>query len=302
MQGRVVSLDRGYPLVRTREGERRAEHAIDLVKKSDKRAAVGDFVLLSHEPGQDMLLITAIQERSSTLARCELVESVHEGAGKTKQQVLAANFDFVAIVQSLGKKPLDLNYLERQLVLAHQSQQEVVVVLTKADLARNAQEDYQAATQVAPHSSIIMRAKDDDINELVDLFSPERIGVLLGRSGVGKSTLVNSLCGKEVQMIGAVRKKDNAGRHTTVARRMVDLPGGGAVIDTPGMRALGVLGAEEGLRDTFPEISAAAATCKYRDCTHTHEPTCGVIAAVQQGKIAQRRLDSYCVLAQEVFD
>ena len=139
--GLVVSLDRGYPLVRTTRGEERAQHSIDLVKNSNIRAAVGDTVALYEEPGQDMLLITAIQPRSSLLARREVVESIHEGAGKTKEQILAANFDFVIVVQSLGRRTLDVEYLERQLVMANESNRETLVLLTKTDLAHHLQED-----------------------------------------------------------------------------------------------------------------------------------------------------------------
>ncbi|MDR2035906.1 MAG: ribosome small subunit-dependent GTPase A [Coriobacteriales bacterium] len=304
MQGLVVSLDRGYPLVRTERGEQRAQHAIDLVKNASERAAVGDIVELSGQFGQDMLQITAIHPRNSILARRELVESIHEGAGKIKEQILAVNFDFVVVVQSLGKKPLALDYLERQLVLAHESGRETLVLLTKADLALHLAEDVAAAQGAAPSSKVCCLTKTDvaALQELAALFCPGHLGVLLGRSGVGKSTLVNLLAGETKQAVASVRAKDSAGRHTTVARRLVDLPGGGAVIDTPGMRALGVLGCERGLASTFPEIEAAAGACRYRDCTHTHEPGCAVVDAVEAGNIPQRRLESYRLLAAEVHD
>lgn len=308
MQGLVVSLDRGYPLVRTSRGEERAQHAIDLVKNSDLRAAVGDVVALStSEEGstssqQTPLFITDIHERTSQLARRELVESIHDGVGKIKEQILAVNFDFVVIVQSLGKRALDLNYLERQLVMAHESDRDVLLVLTKADLAKHLDEDVAAAQALLPQGTVICRAKDDAIDEFEAAFKPSRTGVMLGRSGVGKSTLVNLLIGEEVQATGKVREKDNAGRHITVARRLVELPRGGAVIDTPGMRALGVLGAEHGLALTFDEITTTAEKCRYRDCTHTHEPGCAVMAAVDEGAISERRLSSYRELAAEVFD
>lgn len=302
MEGLVVSLDRGYPLVRTERGEERAQHAVELVKNASVRAAVGDFVELSEEPGQEMLHITAIHERASCLVRRELVESIHEGAGKVKEQVLAANFDFVAVVQSLGKRALDLDYLERQLVVANEANRQTIVILTKTDLARNVADECADAASVAPGFPILAMSKTDSLAPLIACFCPHRLGVLLGRSGVGKSTLVNLLLGEERQATGSVRSKDSAGRHTTVARRLMSLPSGGAVIDTPGMRALGVLGCELGLERTFPEITAAAATCRYRDCTHTHEPHCAVVTEVEAGALPLRRLVSYRALASEVFD
>ncbi|MCL2806901.1 MAG: ribosome small subunit-dependent GTPase A [Coriobacteriia bacterium] len=300
--GIVVSLDRGYPLVRTQHGEERAQHSIALVKNTSSRAAVGDIVELSKEPGQDMLSITAIQPRASILARRELVESIHDGAGKTKEQILAANFDYVVVVQSLGKKRLELDYLERQLVMANESNVETLVLLTKKDTACCLDEDLAAAHTAAPGCKVLCMSKHEPLDDVTSYFYSERLGVLVGRSGVGKSTLVNMLAKEDRQAVGSVRAKDSAGRHTTVARRLVDLPGGGAVIDTPGMRAIGVLGAELGLARTFPELTAVSADCYYRNCTHTHEPGCAAIAAVEAGHINNRRLASYRTLASEVFD
>jgi ribosome biogenesis GTPase len=345
--GTVVSLDRGYPLVRTPEAEVRAQHAIDLVKNVTVRAVVGDIVDLEFEAGQDTPYISHIHDRSSILVRRQVVESIHEGSGKSAEQILAANFDVVYIVQSLGKRQLDLDYLERQLVMAHQSGVEVAVLLTKLDVAKHADLDIAAAVDCAIGARVLAVSLLDDTepllltdsagvpadkklasscgtrpqaasnkssDTLVDFLSaaPESpdnnsgsvsmVGVLLGRSGVGKSTLVNRLLGEDRLETGSVRKKDSAGRHTTVARKLVYLPGGGALIDTPGLRSIGVYGAEHGLATTFAEITSAASNCRYRDCTHAHEPGCAVIEAVRSGQIPERRLISYRTLSSEVFD
>ncbi|MDR3052400.1 MAG: ribosome small subunit-dependent GTPase A [Coriobacteriales bacterium] len=338
-QGRVVSLDRGYPLVRTAQGELRAQHSIVLVKNVPLRAAVGDVVELEFPPGQDIPLIAAINERHTVLARKVLIQSKHEGSGKYEEQILAANVDIVFVVQSLGNRPLNLDYLERQLVLACQSGAEVAVVLTKADLAHHLEADVAAAQGVAAGHEVIVEsavtgiglkrvrrllaadatAKEsstapphgaprdtmpDGAESLPAATAGATVGatgVLLGKSGVGKSTLINALLGSELLTTGAVRAKDRAGRHTTVARKMVFLPSGGALIDAPGMRSVGLYEAALGLKRAFPEIVTHAAACRYRDCTHTAEPGCALADALSQGSIDRRRLDSYRAIAQEVF-
>jgi ribosome biogenesis GTPase len=331
--GVVVCLDRGYPLVRLTTPDNsspalevRAQHAIDLVKNAEVRAAVGDIVELELPPGQDTPLITRIQPRGPTLVRRSLVESQHEGAGKHIEQVLAANIDIVLVVMALSSRPPDLDYLERQLVLAHDSGAEAAVVLTKADQCRHPDRDLAAIAGCAGGDPVIAcsAVSGEGLEQIRALTGADRkaaataaskhqqttaagaasyrplVAVLLGRSGVGKSTLVNELLGTPLLEVGEVRKKDKAGRHTTVARRMVFLSDGSALIDTPGLRSIGLFDAQLGLERAFPEISTLAAECRYRDCAHTSEPGCAVIAAVEAGHIPLRRLQSYRQIATEV--
>jgi ribosome biogenesis GTPase len=223
--GRVISLDRGFPLVRTAEGEFRAQHGIELVKTTDTRAVVGDVVDLEWPAGQDIPLIRTIHPRGHTLVRRSLVESRHEGAGKHDEQVLAANIDIVFVVCALSNRALDAAYLERQLVMAHESGAQVVVVLTKADLAKHRDEDIARVRALVFDSPVVVESAvtGEGLALIAEMLKDGGIGVLLGRSGVGKSTLINELLGAPLLETGAVRAKDRAGRHTTVARKMVFL-------------------------------------------------------------------------------
>jgi ribosome biogenesis GTPase len=310
LSGRVVSLDRGYPLVRTADGEVRAQHSVDLVKNTETRAVVGDVVDLEWPSGQDVPLICAIHPRGHTLVRRSLVESRHEGAGKHVEQVLAANIDIVFVVCALSNRHLDAAYLERQLVMAHESGAVVAVVLTKADVARYRDEDVARVRALAFSSPVIVESAvtGEGLAAIAAMLEGGRTGVLLGRSGVGKSTLINELLGAPLLNTAAVRAKDRAGRHTTVARKMVFLDEGdatsrpGALIDTPGLRSIGLYGAHEGLAAAFPDVTALSAHCRYRDCTHTSEPACAVRAAVEEGSLPPARLVSYLTIAAEVND
>jgi ribosome biogenesis GTPase len=312
-QGLVVSLDRGYPLVRllsvdaAGQNEVRAQHSTELIKNADIRATVGDFVELTLAPELETPLISAIQPRRSALTRKTMVQSIHEGAGRFEEQVLAANIDVVFVVSALGKRALDPDYLERQLVMAYQSGVDVALILTKADQALRLEEDIALARQVAPRCSIVVESAVTglgftEITEALTKDGTNKTGVLLGRSGVGKSTLINTLLDAPLLKTGAVRTKDRGGRHTTVARRLVTLPHGGALIDTPGLRSLGLYEAHEGLSQTFLDVEALAENCHYRNCTHTNEPDCSVKDAVLAGSLDARRLSSYQAIYQEVVD
>ena len=297
--GRLSRVDRGMPMVATEAGQIRVEPATHLLKTHGKgsRAVVGDWVALIRPEGHDLAIIEAILPRTSAFARKDPGE-------QTERQVLIANVDVVFVVQSLSGKGLNVRRLERELVLAWESGARPVVVLTKADIAGDTDYQRRLAAESAPGVQIIVESAVTGLG-LEDVRACVGRGTtaaLLGGSGVGKSTLVNRLVGGEVQATGAVRERDDKGRHTTVARETVLVPRGGVIIDTPGMRGLALWDAEDGIASAFPDIDALASRCRVRDCTHESEPGCAVTAAVKAGLLPLRRLESYRALRTELAE
>ncbi|MBQ3283726.1 MAG: ribosome small subunit-dependent GTPase A [Atopobiaceae bacterium] len=296
--GCVVRLDRGYPAI-VCEGELfRAEFATRLTKGSFSRVAVGDWVCARRPGTHEMGIIEEILPRESDIARWK-------GGARGERQTLAANVDVVIVVQALGPEVIDCARVARSAVVARDCGAQVAVVLTKADRATD---EVLAADVAAIHDvvgadvRVVVTSSEhghgvDDVRVLV----PEgTIAIVLGESGAGKSTLLNALLGRDVLETGAVRQADDMGRHTTVARRMVSLPGGGIIVDEPGLRSLPLVGHERGLALVVPEISEQATTCRFRDCTHTHEPGCSVREGLDDGLYSRARLDAYLALAAEM--
>jgi len=227
---------------------------------------------------------------------------VRRGAGEvTVVQVLAANVDTAFLVMGLDR---DFNprRLERALVLAWESGADPVVVLNKADvcddLAARVAETERSASGVPV---LVLAAKaGEGLEALAPWLLPGRTVALLGSSGVGKSTIVNRLLGEERQRTSAVREGDQRGRHTTTHRELVALPGGGLLLDTPGLRELQLWASDDGLKAAFDDIEALAPECRFRDCAHGQEPGCAVRAAVDAGELSVERLASYHKLEAEL--
>ena len=289
--GCVVSLDRTLPLVRTSSGQWRSELAACIKKSEDSIVAVGDWVALWHPEGHERARIEQILPRRSEIARVKRVARQR----KPVRQVLAANVDTVLICQSLTGEGLDLHLLVRQMTAAAGCGARPVFVFTKGDLVESsyAQGELEKVKRIAGDVELLVVSSYDaaSVEAVRRICKPEAL--LLGESGVGKSTLANALVGFETFACGEVRASDDKGRHTTVARRMVEVPGGGLIIDAPGLRTLQILDMQHSLERAFPDIVQAAQQCKFRDCTHTHEPGCAVKAA-----IAPERLDAYRSLAK----
>jgi len=302
LPGRVGRVDRGECDVFVADGHLRV--LSDSQRSQGALApATGDWVVIADDDLGPV--IHEILPRQTAIVRRDPSERVEE-------QVLVANVDLVGVVQGLDH---DVNTarLERFLVLAWDSGAEPVIVLTKADLVDDSEAAVEAVRAITDVPVVVTAipergaagdgpaAETGGVGALSELIG-DRTLVLIGPSGAGKSTLVNRLVGAEVQETAQVRDTDAKGRHTTVTRDLIPIPGGGVLIDTPGVRAVGVWAADLALDRVFADIAERAAECRFNDCTHRSEPGCAVTAAVDAGEIDPARLDRYHLLWGEITE
>ena len=254
--------------------------------------AVGDWVAV-RIVDEETRLIDAILPRHSALTR-------QDPGSEHAEQVLAANVDVVVIVAPLDR--LKVTRIERELLVAWESGATPLVVLTKADLEPNADEIATdlSARLVGTEVVLTSARTGDGVDQLAATLRPNRTAVLFGPSGAGKSTLANALVGDDVLATADVREGDRRGRHTTTSRQLIVLPRGGVLIDTPGIRSLGVWRGEEGLAAAFADVEEHTANCRFRDCRHEREPGCGLTDAVASGTLDPARVASYRKLLREV--
>lgn len=287
--GRVSFAAHEQYRVHLEDGESEAAPAGRL-RWEEALPAVGDWVA-ARPTGSGLALIEAVLPRRTCFSR--------RAAGSAEQQqVLAANVDLALVVCGLDGD-FNLRRLERYLVLGRESGGSTAVVLNKADLCQDTAARVESVRQIAPGSPVVLLRAQQSVDPLRPLVRGLTV-VLLGSSGAGKSTIANGLLGSTRLATSEVRASDSRGRHTTTSRMLLPLPEGGAIIDTPGLRELQLWASEDSLDEVFSEITALAAACRFRDCTHSGEPGCAVAAALADGRLDALRWVSYRKLGAEL--
>jgi ribosome biogenesis GTPase len=306
---RVIAVHKETSIVRGPDGIDRpaivsGKFRFDALAPSDY-PAVGDWVTLAADSATtgsgEPAIITAVLPRRSAFVRSAADASRRSAGHLADEQVLAANVDMAFLVAGLDDD-FNLRRLERYLAVAWSSGVRPVIVLNKADIAVDLEQRLLEVESIAPAVPIVVLSAltGDHVADLTPFLQPGHTAVVLGSSGVGKSTLVNTLLGEERQATAAVRDDDSRGRHTTTHRELFALPGGALLIDTPGIRSLEVAGADVGVDVAFDDIADLASACRFSDCRHEGEPGCAVRAALDDGRLSDDRLASHRKLEREL--
>lgn len=254
--------------------------------------AVGDFVLVRYNPQGDSIIYKVLPRRSYF--------SRLDPATRQTEQVVATNFDYVFIMVSLNHN-FSTGRIERYVTAAWQSGATPIIVLTKADLVEDVWKYIGQACLVAPGVEVvaISTLKREGLEDLDRYVTAGKTIVFLGSSGIGKSTLVNALAGKEIMNTNEIRVDDSKGYHTTTHRQMIKLDNGALIIDTPGMRELGMWDVSEGLKESFGDVEELVKQCRFNNCAHGNEPGCAVRDAIENGLLTANRYKSYTKLQRE---
>ena len=287
--GRVGRVDRGRVTVHTGEGPVSALVRLPAGSDLEDQPTTGDWVGLERRSDGDVVRV--VLPRRSAIVR--------KTAGqRSDAQVMAANLDHV-LVASPFEMRLNLSTIERYLVLAWESGAQPLIVLTKADLAYDPDAARAEVEAAAPGADVLVVSAEtgEGIAELAAVLASGTTA-LVGPSGAGKSTLVNVLADGDVQVVSQTRQ-DGKGRHTTTARELIPLPGGGVLIDTPGLRSVGLHDDGEGVSRTFPDVEELVGLCRFTDCSHESEPGCAVHEALADGRLEERRWRSWQKLQRE---
>ena len=295
--GRIVRVDRGECDVVSKNGIVRA---VSDSNRSQRAVApvTGDWVKLANIP-EIGTVIEEVLPRKNKLSR-------RDPSDERLEQVLVSNLDLVIIVHGIDR-PLPPGRIERLLTLAWSSQSQVIVVLTKVrERDELLEETMRIIKAIAPEVATLTvdsaNTSDSGLEEIKQMLKQGYTAALIGESGAGKSSLANALLGGEILETGEVRSGDKRGRHTTVTREMLLCPDGGLLVDTPGLRSVGIWDAKESLEKVFADLEKRSKDCRFSDCMHDSEPDCAVIEDVLQGLVDERRLTRYKALLKELSD
>lgn len=298
-QGRICEIQKNTYVIRYEGQELIATLKGYFHREKRELPVVGDYVNFEYNPIGDSV-ITSICERKSVLKRPDQSGHAISYVKTMQEQVMIANFDYIFIVASLNDN-YNFNRIARYVSITLQGGGIPVVILSKADLCSNpgryVKEIETLSDRVKVHT--ISALYGIGLEELKEYLAPEKTIALLGSSGVGKSTLMNAIIGEEVMKTSDIREEDSKGRHTTTYRQMLELPNGAVLIDTPGMRELGMCDAQEGIDETFADITELECQCKFSDCRHRTEPGCAIKRAILDGILSKERYELYCNLSQE---
>ncbi len=295
---RVSAVNKSNYLIRNEDTEITAEVTGKLMHGSETNLdlpVVGDWVSVEYFNENTLAIIHNILPRKSLLKR--------KVAGKAiEYQPIAANIDTAFIVQSVDFD-FNLRRLERYLIMINEGHIQPAILLSKSDLIskENLEEEIRAVKSINPNCEVtaFSNKTGQGLEKIRKILSQGKTYCLLGSSGVGKTTLINRLIGKDIFETDAVREKDGKGKHITARRQLIILEQGGLIIDTPGMRELGNIGVSTGIKETFRDISQLAQTCRFTNCTHTKEPNCAVIHAVKTGGLSEKRYQNYLKVRKE---
>lgn len=295
VRARVILQEKGIYTLKYEGEEHKAEVSgkfrFDAESLSDY-PAVGDYVVASWPEDGSNSIISGVFPRKSIFIR--------KAAGNgNREQIVASNVDTLFLCMSLNQD-FNLRRLERYLVISADSGATPVVVLTKSDLCDDVEAKVEAVRSVANDTEIVtVSSLEDDFEQVFKYVTPGDTIAFMGSSGVGKSTLINKLMGEEVMDTSGIRQGDDKGRHTTTHRELLELKNGAFVIDTPGMRTLGLWNNEEGTEAVFADIEELTGRCRFGNCTHGNEPGCAVRAALEDGSLNMARWNSYLKLSSE---
>ena len=295
--GRITIEQKERYMVHTAYGEFTGEVSGKLLYSTESNSdfpKVGDWVVLSIFKEESKVIVHEVLKRKNKFSR-------KFPGRKTEEQVLAANIDFIFIVQSLDEN-YNLRRIERYITMVHESKAEPVILLNKSDLDKDPVKKLSEVQKFFPGIKCFTLSSINNIGiePLKEIIHSGITYAFSGSSGVGKSTIINKLAGKDIFNTQEVRIKDSRGKHTTTHRQLIFLENGGLVIDTPGMRGLELWNAPSGIAETFNEIDQYAECCHFSNCTHTSEIRCAVINALHNGKISEARYKSYLKLQKEL--